>query len=141
MKLTILILITLIFFSTYSQSKVEYPCSPDFPHGKQKVDWFLNAYEQRYSLKVGASNQKTNQIELVSSAKECISLRNFISKNEEYNEINQKRSHEETIYFYKTSNFFYAFWGYKPEFFRPRMGLTKFVVIRKDLSESWFFGL
>ncbi|WP_145990480.1 hypothetical protein, partial [Psychroflexus sp. MES1-P1E] len=105
MKLIILNLITFIFFSTYSQSEIEYPCSPDFPAGKQNVDWFLNAYEQRYSEKVGASNQKTNQIELVSNPKECISLRNFISENEKYNEIDQKRNDEETIYFYKTSSF------------------------------------
>lgn len=142
MKGITFISIMLISFSVYSQTDKTNACSPERPFGKSKIERFLTIHKSDYRQKSGTSNEKTSQIELVSDSKECLALRTFIGENKTYNQLNQKISDEETIYFYKTSNFYYLFWDYKPESFRPRMGSPKpFIFVTKDLTQSWDFRL
>jgi hypothetical protein len=46
-------------------------------------------------------------------------------------------------YFYETTNYYYAFWAFSPEFDdRPRTGpRRRFVVIKKDFSQNWKYYL
>lgn len=142
MKFKVFILLTFSFMAIFAQSKQESNCPPEFPYGKLKIELFLTVHDSKFTQKSGTSNEKISQVESVSDSKECKALRTFIEEHNTYREFNRKITDEETIYFYKTSNSFYVFWNYKPEFFRPRMGSTKpFVVVNKDLTESWLFNL
>ncbi|PKG41188.1 hypothetical protein [Psychroflexus sp. MES1-P1E] len=141
MKALLFSLITLIYLTTNGQ-ELQNQCPPEFPHGILKIELFLEVHDSKYRQKSGTLNENKSQIQVVSNLKECKALKSFISEHKKYNEIDQKLRDEETIYFYKTSNFFYVFWNYKPEFYRPRMGSTKrFVVINDDFSQSWLFYL
>lgn len=135
-------LILLISITVFSQTNTENACSPERPYGKSKIERFLTFHKSDYRQKSGTSNEKTSQIQLVSDSKACKALRIFIAENKTYKEFDQKTSNEEIIYFYETSNFFYVFWDYKPEFFRPRMGPPRpFLVVNKDFTQSWNFRL
>ncbi|MBZ9652203.1 hypothetical protein [Psychroflexus montanilacus] len=141
MKPILYSLIALFYLTTNGQES-EKKCPPEFPYGKLKIELFLTVHDSKYRQKSGTLNEKKSQIKLVSNLKECKALRFYIAQNKIYRELNEKITDEETIYFYKTSNFFYVFWNYKPEFYRPKMGSTKpFVVINNDLSQSWLFYL
>ncbi|NEV94450.1 hypothetical protein G3567_09880 [Psychroflexus sp. YR1-1] len=138
----ILLILSLIFtMSTYAQTEQKNSCTPEHTFAKFKVELFLTKNEKSYREKTGTIEESVDKISAVKNESECIALNNFIEKNDKYHQINQGIDTSlKTIYYYKTSNFYYIFWGFKPEYYRPRMGPKQvFIVVNKDLSQHWEF--
>ncbi|MBL0766615.1 hypothetical protein [Marivirga atlantica] len=108
---------------------------------KLGVEIFIQlAGSKDFREQIGASGETVEQVQAVENGQTCSALNDFISNNRKFNNINQSyKDTDKQVYFYKTDNFYYVFWGRKPEFDdRPATGpKTLFIVIKNDLSQFW----
>ncbi|GAB3341690.1 hypothetical protein GCM10027429_30330 [Marivirga atlantica] len=116
-------------------------CTSNSRLARYRVEFFLTLPDRKvFREETGATGEKVEQIAIVQDENVCNSLQNFISNNRKFKNIDQSIiDTDKQIYFYKTDNFYYVFWGRKPEFDdRPATGpKTLFIVIKNDLSQFW----
>ena len=146
-KIIITSIALLIVLSGYSQ-RIPLPinnCPGESSSAEFRVELFLTlANRENIRQESGTTNETVDQIAVVEDEQVCSSLKNLISNNQKYNQINQSMAGTDNqIYFYNTNNFYYVFWNKKPEFDGiPRTGpKTLFLVIKKDLSQVWEYYL
>lgn len=142
-KVVTIVILLFTAFPCFSQNDKDAPCKPKSPHAKRIVEFFLIQASDSIRQESGATNESTDNISAVNNDNDCNTLSGFILNTPKYNEINQSLDEaEKTIYYYQTTNFYYVFWAYKPEFYRPSMGPRKiFIVINKETNQHWEYYL
>jgi hypothetical protein len=137
----ILSVLILCAFEMSAQRTAVNSCTSNSRLARYRVEFFLTLPDRKvFREETGATGEKVEQIAIVQDENVCNSLQNFISNNRKFKNIDQSIiDTDKQIYFYKTDNFYYVFWGRKPEFDdRPATGpKTLFIVIKNDLSQFW----
>lgn len=142
---TSIIIISLNSFGQVLLPDCPYPNATDRAYRHVKFFLTLDPWKQNRQ-ECGAIDIPETQIRAVADANTCGKLYSIIDGNSKYKNINDNLSDDRTLFFYRTDDFYYIFWDYKPEpesapgTVRIRTGpRTLFIVMSKDFKSIWEF--